>query len=69
MNELQEYAKVYKGVAKTVNEAIDKVRKIVNQLDWVINDNEELDIYIGDRDEALYQYDGYRYYYLVKIKL
>ncbi len=69
MNELQGYAKVYKGVARTVNEAIERVKEIANQLEWVINDNDELDIYIGDRDEVLCQYDGYRYYYLVKIRL
>ena len=69
MNELLEYAKVYRGVATTIEEAFEKVREITDQLAWVIDDNDELDIYIGGRDKALYQYDGYRYYYLVKVIL
>ena len=69
MNDLLEYAKVYRGVATTIDEAMDKVKEITDQLAWVIDDNDELDIYIGGRDKLLYQYDGYKYYYLVKIQL
>lgn len=69
MNDLLEYAKVYRGVATTVNEALEKVKQITDQLTWVIDNNDELDIYIGNRDKALYQYDGYKYNYLVKVKL
>lgn len=69
MNDLLEYAKVYRGVATTINEAIEKVREITDQLAWVIDDNDQLDIYIGGRDKALYQSDGYKYNYLVKVVL
>lgn len=69
MNDLLEYAKVYRGVATTMNEALEKVKEITDQLAWVIDDNDQLDIYIGGRDKVLYQYDGYRYYYLVKVVL
>lgn len=69
MNDLLEYAKVYRGVATTINEAIEKVREITDQLAWVIDDNDQLDIYIGGRDKALYQRDGYKYNYLVKVVL
>lgn len=69
MNDLLEYAKVYRGVATTIDEAMDKVKEITDQLAWVIDDNDELDIYIGGRDKRLYQYDGYKYYYLVKVQL
>ena len=69
MNDLLEYAKVYRGVATTIDEAFEKVKEITDQLAWVINDNDELDIYIGGRDKVLYDYDGYRYYYLIKFIL
>lgn len=69
MNDLLEYAKVYRGVATTINEALEKVKEITDQLAWVIDDNDQLDIYIGGRDKVLYQYDGYRYHYLVKVVL
>lgn len=69
MNELLEYAKVYKGVARTIDEAFEKVMAITDQLAWVIDDNDQLDIYIGGRDKLLYLDDGYRYYFLVKVVL
>ena len=69
MNDLFEYAKVYRGVATTIDEAMDKVKEITDQLAWVIDDNDELDIYIGGREKILAQYDGYKYYYLIKVQL
>ena len=59
------YAKTYRGVAATLDEAYAAVQEITDQLSWVIDDS--LDIYIGIRDKKLYQYDGMKYHYLVKV--
>lgn len=61
------YAKTYNGLATTLDEAYVAVKEITDQLSWVIEDN--IDIYIGMRDKKLYQYDGFKYRYYVKILL
>lgn len=64
-----EVTRIYKGLAMTLEEAYASAKEVTDQLSWVESDALTLDVFIGLRDAKLIAFDGYRYYFIIKIIL